>query len=55
MFSCFFFFCYMKHVGEYVFMECSTQALVTNQIVSPGARKSCEENLLFVRLCFSVT
>lgn len=26
--------------GEYVFMECSTQALVTNQIVSPGARKS---------------
>ncbi|CAN6697758.1 unnamed protein product [Malus baccata var. baccata] len=26
--------------GEYVFMECSTPALVTNQIVSPGGTKS---------------
>lgn len=30
--------------GEYVFMDCSSPSIVSNQILSSGATKSCKAN-----------
>lgn len=42
--------------GEHIFMDCSVQSIVSNQIISSGAMKSCKPMLFLYaqHFCISV-